>query len=202
MKNFFLIAFLVLVIATAFYFLGRKNGSSQVKTDIIQNTELVKQIAELGALEVNGSTNITVSNRGDNSSMWNKFKNYFAENTIQVAIPYQAKYGVDISNQKMTINTKDSTAIIYLPACKLLSLQLHLDKVNAVSKTGVFNSITLDEYLIVQKQLYQECNSQLVNNTTNLKLAEDNIRFILQKYYAPLQLKVQCVFGETAMPKG
>jgi Protein of unknown function (DUF4230) len=195
MKNFFLIAFLVLVIAVAFYFLGKKNGSGQVKTDIIQNTDLIKQIAQLSALEVNGTTNITVSNRGDNSSTWNKFKNYFAENTLQVAIPYQAKYGVDMNGQKMVINTKDSTAIIYLPSCKLLSLQLQLDKINAISKTGVFNTITFLEYIDVQKQLYNECNTQLVNNTTHLKLAEDNIRFILQKYYAPLQLKVKCVFG-------
>lgn len=196
MKNFFLIAFLVLVIATAFYFLGKKNGSGQTKTDIIQNTELVKQIAELGALEVNGTTNITVSNRGSNAGVWEKFKNYFAENTLQVAIPYQAKYGVDINNRKMAINTKDSTVTIYLPQCKLLSLQLQLDKVNAVGKTGMFNTITLEQYIAVQKQLYQECNNQLQNNTANIKLAQGNIQLILQKYYEPLQLKVQCVFGE------
>lgn len=196
MKNFFLIAFLVLVIAAAFYFLGKKNGSGQITTDIIQNTELVKQIAELSALEVNGTTNITASNRGSNASTWEKFKNYFAENTLQVAIPYQAKYGVDINNRNISINTKDSSIIIYLPACKLLSLQLQLDKVNAVGKTGVFNTITLDQYIAVQKQLYQECNNQLVNNTANIKLAQDNIQMILQKYYEPLQLKVQCVFGE------
>lgn len=196
MKNFFLIAFLVLVIAAAFYFLGKKNGSGQITANIIQNTELVKQIAELGALEVNGTTNIEVTNRGDNASSWEKFKNYFAENTLQVAIPYQAKYGVDINNRKMSINTKDSTVTIYLPACKLLSLQLQLDKVNAVGKTGVFNTITLEQYIAVQKQLYQECSNQLVNNTANIKLAQDNIQMILQKYYESLQLKVQCVFGE------
>jgi hypothetical protein len=202
MKNFSLTVFLVLLVAAAFYFLGKKNGSGQVKTDIIQNTDVIKQIAELGALEVNGTTNIKISNKGDNSGMWEKFKNYFAENTLQVTIPFQAKYGVDINNQKMVIDTKDSTAIIYLPSCKLLSLQLQLDKVNAVSQTGLFNTITLDEYIVVQKQLYLECNKQLVNNATNLKLAEDNIRFILQKYYAPLQLKVQCVFGEATKTKG
>ncbi len=169
MKNFALTAFLVLLVAAAFYFLGKKNGSGQTKTDIIQNTALIKQIAELGALEVNGTSNITVSNRGDNTAMWDKFKNYFAENTLQVTIPYQAKYGVDMANQKMAINTKDSTAIIYLPQCKLLSLQLQLDKVNAVSQTGVFNTITLQEYIGVQKQLYEACNNQLVNNATNLK---------------------------------
>ncbi len=202
MKNFGLTAFLVLLVAAAFYFLGKKNGSGQIKTDIIQNTALIKQIAELGALEVNGSSNITVSNRGDNAGMWDKFKNYFAENTLQVAIPYQAKYGVDMTNQKMSINTKDSNAIIYLPQCKLLSLQLQLDKVNAISKTGVFNTITLEEYIGVQKQLYEACNSQLVSNATNLKLAKDNISAILQKYYAPLGLKVNCVFGEAIPEKG
>jgi hypothetical protein len=202
MKNFLLIAFLVVVIAAAFYFLGKKNGSGQTKTDIIQNTELIKQIAELGALEVNGVTNITVSNRGDNASPWEKFKNYFAENTLQVAIPYQAKYGVDINNRKMDINTKDSTVTIYLPTCKLISLQLQLDKVNAVSQTGLFNTITLQQYVDVQKQLYEACNNQLVINATNIKLAQDNITQILQKYYAPLQLKVACIFGEQPQPKG
>jgi hypothetical protein len=73
--------------------------------------------------------------------------------------------------------------------------------VDAISQTGVFNSITLQQYVEVQKQLYQECNNALINNTTNLKLARDNIAFILQKYYAPLQLKVQCVFGEAAPAK-
>jgi Protein of unknown function (DUF4230) len=201
MKNIGLTIFLVLLVAVAFYFLGKKNGSNQTKTDIVQNTGIIKQIAELGALEVNGSTNIKVSNRGDNAGLWDKFKNYFAENTLQVAIPYQAKYGVDMNNQKMNINTKDSTVIIYLPQCKLLSLQLQLDKVDAISQTGIFNTITLQQYIEVQKQLYQECNSALINNAVNLKLAQDNITFILQKYYAPLQLKVQCVFGEAAPEK-
>jgi hypothetical protein len=196
MKNIGLTIFLVLLGAAAFYFLGKKNGSNQTKTAIVQNTGIIKQIAELGALEVNGTTNIKVSNKGDNTGLWEKFKNYFAENTLQVVIPYQAKYGVDMNNQKMTINTKDSTVIIYLPQCKLLSLQLQLDKVDAISQTGIFNTITLQQYIEVQKQLYQECNNALINNTTNLKLAEDNIKFILQKYYAPLQLKVQCVFGQ------
>jgi hypothetical protein len=196
MKNFAFPAFLVVLVAAAFYFLGKKNGSGQVKTDIIQNTSLIKQIAELGALEVTGSSNIAVSNRGDNTAMWDKFKNYFAENTLQVAIPFLAKYGVDMTNQKMVINTADSTATIYLPQCKLLSLQLQLDKVNATSQTGIFNTITLEEYITVQKQLYEACNRQLINNSTNLKLAEENIRFILQKYYAPLGLKVKCMFGD------
>ncbi len=190
--------FLVLLIVVAFYFLGKKNGANDVKSEIVQNTTLIKQIAELSALQVDGVTNMKVSNKGDNAGFWDKFKNYFAENTLYLSIPYTAKYGVDMNNVNMNIQQKDSLLIICLPKCKLLSGQLQLDKVDAMGKTGIFNSITLEQYIGVQKQLYLECNTQLSANTRNLQLAETNIRSILQKYYEPLHLKVECMFGETA----
>ncbi len=195
MKQIGLIIFLVLLVAIAFYLLGKKNGSSDVTTNIVHNTTLIKQIAELSALEVDGVSNIKVSNRGEENGLWEKFKNYLAENTLHVAIPYEAKYGVDMNNLNMNINTLDSVVIIDLPACKLLSLQLHLDKIDALGKTGVFNSITIDQYINVQKQLYSECNSELSTNKRNIQMAENNIRTILQKYYEPLHLKVVCHFG-------
>jgi len=156
---------------------------------------MIKEIAELSALDVTGTTQITMTNRGDNNGMWSKFKNYFAESTLRLAIPYEAKYGVDMTNQKVEINIKAGTAIIYLPECKLLSLQLKLDKVDAITKTGVLNTITVDEYIKAQKQLYEEANKTLVNNPNAIKLAKDHIRVILEKYYKPMGLKVELVFG-------
>lgn len=195
MKQTGLIIFLVLIIATAFYFLGKNSGSNEVKTNIIQNTSLIKQIAELSALQVDGSSTIKVSNKGDEKGVWDKFKNYFAENTLHLSIPFTAKYGVDINNVNMKVEQKDSVVIIYLPKCKLLSLQLKLDKVDAMGKSGVFNNITLEQFIQVQKQLYEECNIQLSANTKNITLAETTIKAILQKYYEPFHLKVECVFG-------
>jgi hypothetical protein len=194
MRNNVLIIFLVLLVASAFYFLGKKNGSNNTKTDIVQNVEMIKEIAELSALDVTGTTQITMTNRGDNNGMWSKFKNYFAESTLRLAIPYEAKYGVDMTNQKVAIDTKAGTAIIYLPECKLLSLQLKLDKVDAITKTGVLNTITVDEYIKAQKQLYEEANKTLVNNPNAIKLAKDHIRVVLEKYYKPMGLKVELVF--------
>jgi len=195
MRNNLVIIVLILLVAFAFYFLGKKNGSNNTKTDIVQNVEMIKEIAELSALDVTGTTQITMTNRGDNNGMWSKFKNYFAESTLRLAIPYEAKYGVDMTNQKVEINTKAGTAIIYLPECKLLSLQLKLDKVDAITKTGVLNTITVDEYIKAQKQLYEEANKTLVNNPNAIKLAKDHIRVILEKYYKPMGLKVELVFG-------
>ncbi len=194
MKNSFLLLFLILLCIIAFYFLGKKNGSNNIKTDIVQNVALIKEIAELGALEVSGFTKLKSSNLEPESGVISRLKNYFGENTLNISIPFEAKYGVDMSDQKLIINTKDSTAIIYLPDCKLLSLQLRLDKAEAMSKTGVFRNATIEEYLAAQKNLYVNVNTTLQNNESYKKMARNHISFILQKYYAPLGYKVDCRF--------
>lgn len=160
----------------------------------MQNVALIKEIAELGALEVSGFTKLKSSNLEPESGVISRLKNYFGENTLNISIPFEAKYGVDMSDQKLIINTKDSTAIIYLPDCKLLSLQLRLDKAEAMSKTGVFRNATIEEYLAAQKNLYVNVNTTLQNNESYKKMARNHISFILQKYYAPLGYKVDCRF--------
>lgn len=199
MKNGIVIV-LVLLVAGAFYFLGKKNGEAQTKTDIIQNVALIKEIAQLASLEVNGETKIMVSNKGDGKGIWNKVKNYFAENTLQVVLPYEAKFGVDMKNQQVNINTKDSTVTIVLPAAKLLSLQLRLDKLQSMNKTGLFSSVNMEEFVDAQKQLYASASATLEGNQPYLRLAEDNIRNTLSKYYQPLGYKVVCVFGRNPLP--
>ncbi|MBC7937934.1 MAG: DUF4230 domain-containing protein, partial [Rhizobacter sp.] len=150
MKNSFVIILLVAAVAWAFYFLGKKNGAGQTKTDIVQNVAIVKEIAQLASLEVGGTTKIKISNKGKNTVFWDKIKNYFAETTLQVSVPYEAKYGVDMRNQKMVVNTKAGTATIYLPAVKMLSMQLRLDKMESMQQTGIFSSVSIDAFVKAQ----------------------------------------------------
>lgn len=196
MKNRFVIIVLVAAVALAFYFLGKKNGAGQTKTDIVQNVEIVKEIAQLASLEVNGTTKITVSNKGDNAGFWNKLKNYFAENTLQVSVPYEAKYGVDMRNQNVTVDTKAATITLNLPAVQMLSMQLRLDKMENMQQTGIFSTVTVDAFVRAQKDMYAAANATLQNNPSYIKLAEDNIRHTLSRYYEPLGYKVNIVFGE------
>lgn len=196
MKNGLVVLILVIAVALAFYLLGKKNGAGQTKTDIIQNVEIVKQIAQLSSLEVNGTTKITVTNKGDNAGFWNKVKNYFAENTLQVTVPYEAKYGVDMSNQKIEIDKKAQTVTLQLPPVKLLSMQLRLDKMDNMQQTGLLSTITVDAFVKAQKDMYAAANATLVNNAAYIKLAQENINNTLNRYYAPLGYKVNIVFGE------
>ncbi len=196
MKNTGLIIFLIVLVAGAFYFLGKKSGSADAKITMIENVEMIKQIAELAALDVTGSVNVKMSNKGDENGTWSKFKNYFAENTLQVTLPYEAKYGVVMSNQKMSIDTKSATVNISLPNCKLMSLQLKMDRMETMTQTGLFANATVDDLVKAQKQLYAQALQQLENDPKFLKLSEEHIAAILTNYYKPLGYKVNCVFGE------
>ena len=196
MKNNTVTIILVLLVAAAFYFLGKKNGAGQTKTSVVQNVSLVKEIAQLASLQVNGMANIKMSNRDSGDGVWNKFKNYFAENTLAVSLPYEAKYGVDMSNKKVNVDTKAGLAVIYLPSCKLISMQLRLDKLESMNQTGILNTTSINDFVKAQKQLYATVGATLENNAGFIKLAEDNISNTLGKYYAPLGYKVKCVFGE------
>lgn len=187
-----------LVLALALFFIGKNAGKNQVQTALVQNISIIKEIAELAGLEVDGKTQITISNAGNNAGIWKRLKNYFAENTLKLSVPYQAKYGVDMGSQQIKIDTEKKKVIVYLPHAKLLSLQLKLDEVDALSKTGLLYSSSFEEYILAQKQLYKAANESLINNQNHIKLAENHIRFILEKYYQPLGFEVTCVFGNDA----
>ena len=196
MKSNIVFIFLILLVAVAFYFLGRNNGKSDVATTLVQNVAMVKQIAELGALNVSGTSNIKISNKGNETGTWDKFKNYFAENTLQVNVPYDAKYGVDLSNEKMNIDTKNGTIRISLPHCKLLSMQLKLDKMETMAQTGMFASASMNDLVKAQKELYNQALTQLEQNTNYIKIAEKHTQEVFTNYYKPLGYKVECLFEE------
>lgn len=196
-----LLIILILLVTVAFYFLGKKNGASDLKISMVENVEMIKQIAELAALDVTGNVKLKISNKGDESGVWSRFKNYFSENTLMVTLPFEAKFGVDMSNQKMNIDTKANTAIIYLPHCKLMSLQLKMDRMETMAQTGIFSSASMDDLVKAQKQLYTQALQNIEKNTAYISLAEKHINEIMQNYYKPLGYTVKCVFGEKATLK-
>ena len=198
MKRNAVLIILVSAIALAFYLLGKNAGTGKTKTDIVQNVAIVKEIAQLASLEVSGSTQIKVSNKGDEATAWEKFKNYFTENTLLLSVPYQAKYGVDMRNQKINIDTKGNTVTIYLPAVQLMSMQLRLDKMESMQQTGILNTVTMADVTQAQKQMYSVALSTLENNEAYRRLAEENIKNTLSRYYEPMGYKLELKFDKAA----
>jgi Protein of unknown function (DUF4230) len=196
MKPTSLVIILLIGLCMAMYFLGKRSGTTEIKATIINNTQLVKQIAELSSLEVTGSTTAKITNVNGEDGVWNSMKNYFAENTLQVTIPYIAKYGVDVSTEGVTINQNDTAIVITLPACKMLSLQLLLDKIEMMNQTGLFAQTTIGDMKRAQQQLYAVSSSQLSTNAALLEKAKQHITEIYNQCYRRFGYKVVCNFTQ------
>jgi hypothetical protein len=106
-----------------------------------------------------------------------------------------------MGTQKLDVNTDKKSMTVNLPPVKLLSMQLRLDQVQHTSKTGLLTTATMDDFVKGQKKLYEEATRSLENDPRHIKLAEEHIRFILDRYYAPLGYKVSVNFAQAVTPK-
>ncbi|MCH5599463.1 DUF4230 domain-containing protein [Niabella ginsengisoli] len=86
------------------------------------NDVLIKQIAELSALEVQGNASIKSSNIKDDGSVSDNFKKLFMERTFNISVPYVAKYGINLNNQKINIEEKNKQVYIVLPNPSCLAM--------------------------------------------------------------------------------
>ncbi len=196
MKSSTLIIILLLALCGAMYFLGKRNGTTELRATVINNQQLVTQIAELSSLEVSGSTSVKLSNAGDNSSWWENLKDYLAENTLQVTVPYHAKFGVDMQHGKVTISENDTAVILHFPAVKMLSFQLELDKLEMMNQTGLFSRTTIADMKRAEQQMYVSAKGQLENNAGYKEKSKQHIAEIFSNYYKPLGYKVICNFTQ------
>lgn len=176
--------------------IGKNLGRNEATVNVINNTAIIKEIAELSALDVEGTATINTTNKADNNSAYGQLKNIFFEKTLNFSVPYQAKYGIDMSNQNIRVDDKKGTVDIYLPPVKLLTMELKLDKALGMDKTGLLYQISLDDFMKVQQKLYRETNASLLNNDAYKRLGENHIKVILERYYVPLGYKVNCVFAK------
>ena len=195
MRNVAIVVLTIAVILIS-YFWGKNNGANQVKATLVNQIELVKEIAELASLEASGVTQIKLTNAGDDATYWNKIKNFFVENTLLVQVPFKAKYGIKIDSGDVVIKQEKNKLIIHFPEVVLLSFQIELDKVETMNQTGLFASTTIADFNKAQQQMYQSALKNL-NTSDNLKdKAKNKIVTLLSKYFAVLGYSVECTFGK------
>lgn len=190
MKYTFLTVLLIVTLVTVAYFLGKRNGTAQTKINFVQNIEMVREIAEMSSLEVSGTQKVVFSNADKTNDYFSRMKNYFFENTLEVVVPYKAKYGISLSDTSYSVKqVKKDSVIIQLPVCKLLSLQLELDQLSTMNQAGLFNFASMEDLKKAQTELYKKAQSSLTANTELKLRAQKNIENILTKYYQAVGIK-------------
>ncbi len=191
----YFLGFIVVVAAIIVgYFAGTFFTKRDNRTGIIQNYSFVRDIAELASIEVTGVTSSTSSNIANDGSFTDDLKKLFIENTVRLSAPYTAKYGVDLGDSSLRIEHNDSVLKVYLPQPKLLSYEIHLDRLEASNKKGWFRFENEAAYNQFQKKMYSESRSLLENNKVYLDRSRNKICEILQKYFVPLHVKTICIY--------
>ncbi|WP_217606117.1 DUF4230 domain-containing protein [Chitinophaga sp. GbtcB8] len=184
MKRFlYLVGFALLVLLI--FWLGKQFGSRSVSQQILSNSMIVREIAELASLEVQGVASHKRSNLANDGSWADNFKKMFQENTVWVSIPYQAKYGVDVNEKNFRVSVTDKKITVQLPAPHLLSYELRLDKMETANRKGWLLFQDDETYTDVQKKLYETSREQLAGNTLYLQQSKDKIKKIIAQYYQP-----------------
>lgn len=167
------------------FWLGKRFGTTNVSQEVISNSTIIKEIAELASLDVQGSASIKRSNIENNGDWTDNLKKAFLENTVWVTIPYQAKYGVNIDDKQFKVQLTDKKIIIRLPAPRLLSYELKMDRMETSNRKGWLLSQNDETYTDVQKTLYKTSRGQLEHNPVYIQQSKDKIRKIMEQYYAP-----------------
>lgn len=208
MKVLRLLILLLILVALIYagYQLGRNMARKEAETQLIENYSFVRNIAELASLEVNGTTTFKSTNLANDGSWTDALRKTFIENTIQLTVPYTAKYGVDLQNDSMRLVRKDSVVEIYLPEPRLLSYELRLDRIDASSRKGWLLGERDDRYTEIEKKLYAQSRTQLEGNAIYKNSSRDQVCVLLQKYFLSLHLRSVCIFGASTTvinrPKG
>jgi hypothetical protein len=184
MKRFFRFIFFTSLVILIFW-LGKQYGSKSVNQSILSNSLIVKEIAELASLDVQGVANIKRSNIEEDGTWTSNMKKAFLENTIWVSVPYEAKYGVDVSEKNFHITLSDKKIQVKLPEPHLLSYELKVDKMETANRKGWLLFQDDETYTDVQKKLYQTSREQLENNQLYLTQSKDKITKIIKQYYQP-----------------
>ncbi len=198
MKLRYLVIVLILLALVSWlaYFFGKQQGTVQV-TNIATNELLIKEIAELASLEVQGNAEITESNMDKSDGILQSIRKAFIEQTIHLNIPYVAKYGIQADSNTMQIIVKeDKNLLIRLPEAKLLSYEMRLDKATQSSTQGWLKSENYSSYNAAQQKLYKQARAEAEGSIKNKEVAQEKIIGILSSYYKPLGYKVAVQFGD------
>jgi hypothetical protein len=198
----FLLGVVVAALALLVFWLGKQFGSKSMNQTVLSNSQIVKEIAELASLEVQGNASIKRSNiSGDDWT--DNLKKTFLENTIWVTVPYVAKYGVNVDAHNFEVTFTEKQINVRLPEPQLLSYELQLDKMETANQKGLLLWQNDETYTDVQKKLYQESRKQLESNQLYVTQSKDKIAKIIKQYYEPF-LKdhtLEVTFGKGAAQK-
>ena len=196
-SKWLLVLFTSIIGMSLTFYWGWKISQHRTNACYIENYQMVKNLSELGVLEVSGVSKVDLGNAEDpaDNSVLNFLKAASLERRMKLEIPFVAKYGVTLTTQQPVIKNNEHDVEVYLPVVVLLSYELHLEKMDAMSRKGLSVFESTADYMEAERILYKQNRNLLESNLAYNKQSEERIRVLLGQYFSPSAKKVIVHFG-------
>lgn len=187
--------FLIVIGALVGFLIARLAYKNEITDVYVDNPTMVKQITELSTLEVQGEARLNESNTGGDKSVWQDIKNYFGERTLLLNIPYTAKYGCKLGDDKISVTKAGENQLkITLAPPSLLSFEMRLDKMQQFARNGAFVFQKDDKFKQPIQNLFSQTRTKMETDAQNQKKARENIEKTLSDFFKPAGIKITLDF--------
>lgn len=191
-----IVAGIALVIASlvVIFFYGKHVGASEIEAKVINNTELVRKIAEVSTIEARGTAHYHQTNVVEETGALSMMQNALFEKTIDVRAPFVAKYGIDMGKGPTEIKTDGKTIFVSLPEPEMTSFDLKADSVTEMSERGWVSFQRDDTYVTAIAELTKDGRSSAANDKNHLRDSKEQTAEFMTLLFAPLGKPVRVSF--------
>ncbi|MES2619312.1 MAG: hypothetical protein V4615_00555 [Bacteroidota bacterium] len=195
----FLVAVIVLGAVGALSFL---KGVDMVRDGLIANYPTVKYVVQGATVEFFDSLLVTTLVKADNEELFSLLKGDSKSDTLQFAIPYYARYGVDLSVRNFRLFRDGQTVELWLPQSKLLYCELRFERMFVDGKLAS-SALKGDSYALLKNKLYEHIVPLLEKNKANQKAAKKTVAKAVMFYFMPYKfdLKLYINNEQQTLPK-
>jgi hypothetical protein len=196
MKNIllFLIAFIILISVGAVAFF---KGVDTVRDGLIANYPTVKNVVQGATTEFFDSLLVTRIAKTDNEELFNLLKGDSKGDTIEVAIPYYARYGVDLSVRNFRVFRDGQTVEVWLPDSKLIYCELNFARMR-VNGESAASAIKGESFEALRAKMYEGLLPVLQKDKANHKAAKKTVAKALMFYFMPYKFDLKLYIENVA----
>lgn len=186
MKRILLPIVLVVVAALVAFYTGANYGADKMRDGLVANHPTMKNLTAGSFFEADTLISLTID-KVNQPELHSLLFPQIKSDTIQLSVPYYARYGVDLNTRYFRVVRDKNTVEVSLPAVRPLYVELRYGRVYA-SGVPVMDFLPGKQFSAFTTALYPLVEAQLQKHRQHKKDAELKLTKAVMYYFMPYQL--------------
>jgi hypothetical protein len=196
MKKALVVILLLLVLAAVAAFSFFK-GIDKVRDGLIANYPTVKNVIQGATTEFFDSLLTVRINSTENPELFAMLKGTGQGDSLELVIPYYARYGVDLSVRNFRVFRDGQTVEVWIPDSKLIYCELKFERLMVNGQSTVASG---GNYPVLRQKMYELLLPLLEKNKANQKAAKKTVAKAVMFYFMPYKFDLKLYFDNAFYP--